>query len=243
MPGAPIPPLSVILSWPAANTINPETISDFWWIWIVITMVIATITVIIRIWIKQRIQGGFSSDDYFMIFGYLAQISMSITACLTITIYKWDRHIWDAVPFLSQIVQGRKATFVLLICSLLANMGVKISILLFIKRMIIRTSRRWLYWTIWLSIIFVAVTNMTYLILIWIECTPLNAWWNQIDIYWALSHNFTCWGEAASTISSGAFNLYHDFMVATLPIFVLWDLQIPISKKINIMALFALGYL
>jgi hypothetical protein len=243
MPGGPSPPLSDILSWPAPNTIDPETIGNFWWVWIVITMITATITVIIRIWIKQRVQGGFSSDDYFMIFGYLAQISMSITGCLTITIFKWDRHIWDALPYLTQVIQGRKATFVLLICNLLASIGVKISILLFIKRMIVRTSRRWLYWTIWFTIAFVALTNITYLIIIWIECIPLNAWWDRMDINWTLSHKFECWGEATSAISSGAFNLYHDFMVASLPIFVLWDLQIPISKKVSIMALFALGYL
>jgi hypothetical protein len=170
---------------------------------------------------------------------------MSVIVCLIITIYKWDRHTWDAIPYLTQVIKGRKATFVLFICSLLANLGIKISILLFIKRMTVRTATYWLHWTIWLTIIFVALTNGIYLILIWTECIPLNAWWNKMDIYWVASHEnyFKCWGEAVLAVTSGTFNLVQDFMVATLQILVLWDLEIPISKKVSNMTLFGLGYL
>jgi hypothetical protein len=245
MPGGDSPPISVVLSWPNANTTNPELVSNFWWIWNVVTIIIITLVVIIRFWVKQKLQGGFSSDDYFMFFGYLATLSMSITSCLIMTVFKWNRHVWDALPYLPLVIQGRQSTFALMISNLLVNIGVKISILLFIKRMIVRTSKRWLYWTIWLTMTFVYVTNTLSLIGIWVECHPLYAWWNKMDIFWALAHQheYHCWGESVSAVASGAFSLAQDFMIATLPIFVFRNLQIPISKKVSIIALFALGYL
>jgi hypothetical protein len=49
--------------------------------------------------------------------------------------------------------------------------------------------------------------------------------------------------ETAITVSAGIFNLVQDFMVATLPIFAVWDLQIPLSKKAGVITIFALGYM
>jgi hypothetical protein len=245
MPGGPIVPISVILSWPTANTINPETIGNFWWIWNAITMIIITLVVIIRIWVKQKAQGGFGSDDYFMFFGYLATVSTSITACLITTIYKWDRHAWDTAPYLSKIIQGKQAILALMISTLLANIGVKISILLLIKRLIVRTSKYTLYWTIWFTIAFVILSNSVFLIGIWVQCFPLNALWNEMDPFWVLSHQheFRCHREAISAVVSGALNLLQDFMIATIPILVFRNLQIPIAKKASLITLFAVGYL
>jgi hypothetical protein len=178
-----------------------------------------------------------------MCFGYLAAMAMSAAICLLITACHWNRHIWDAIVDMSPIIDGRKATWVLALCNQLANIGIKISILLFIKKLIARTNRRWLHWAISLTIVFVATSNGIYSILNWVECIPLDAWWNRMDLEWTITHEYKCWGESFITVSAGFFNLIQDFIVATLPVFVVWDLQIARSQKASIITLFGLGYL
>jgi hypothetical protein len=206
-------------------------------------MMISTGVVSVRVWVKRKVQGGLASDDYFMIFGYLAAMGMSIANCLTISVYHWDRHIWDAVLDLPLVVDGRKAIWVLYLFNQFANIGIKLSILLLIKKMILRTNRRWLYWAIWFTMVFVTASNSIYVVLSWVECLPLNAWWNRMDLEWAATHDYKCWGESVITVSAGAFNLVQDFMVATLPVFVVFNLQIARTKKASIITLFGLGYL
>jgi hypothetical protein len=232
------------LSWPQPNTKNPELLSDFFtYAWPIMMIIVSTFVVTVRVWVKWRIQKNFTSDDYFMIVGYFATLVMFIAMILTLGVFKWNRHVWDAIPYTSQLVEGRKAIWAIGFCNLVANIAVKISILLFVKRMVVRTNKRNIYWSIWAAIWFVALTNGAYLILIWTECTPFEAWWQRSDFYWQATHHFKCWGESAVTFSTGVFSTVQDFIVATIPVLVVWQLQMPIAKKASVIFLFALGYL
>jgi hypothetical protein len=53
-------------------------------------MVTASLAVSIRVWIKHKVQGGLSIDDYSIIVGYLATMGVSIASCITITAYHWS---------------------------------------------------------------------------------------------------------------------------------------------------------
>jgi hypothetical protein len=135
---------------------------------------------------------------------------------------KIDRHIWDAIADPHDLVLGRQALLAVAVCNQIANTGIKVSIHLFVRRMILRTSRRWLYWTIWITLALTVLTNFTYLVAILSSCTPLSAFWNRANIEWTASHNFKCLDEGVITVSGGFLCMVQDFMVATLPIIVLW---------------------
>jgi hypothetical protein len=206
-------------------------------------MLIATGVVGIRIWVKRRVQGGFASDDYFMFFGYLAAMAMSVANCLALNVFHLDRHIWDALADTAPVAQGEKAMWIYALCDQFANIGIKISILLFIHKLIARTGRRYMQWAIWFTIAAVAISNGIYMLISWAECFPLNATWDRMNLEWDVTHSYKCLDEAVITVSAGIFNLVLDFVVATLPVLVVWDLHIARTKKASIIALFGLGYL
>jgi hypothetical protein len=68
--------------------------------WAILLTIVAIIAVSILIWIKQKLQGGLSSDDYFMVVGYLATMGVSIASWLTITVYHWSKSLPSVRRFL-----------------------------------------------------------------------------------------------------------------------------------------------
>lgn len=62
------PPPEVIESWPEPNYINPETRGDGLVIVNVVTIVLAGVVVILRLYTRLRITGSFGFDDLLILF-------------------------------------------------------------------------------------------------------------------------------------------------------------------------------
>lgn len=118
----------------------------------------------------------------------------------------------------------------------------KISILLFVKRMIGRSTNIWMYRALWFNIIFVALTTICFEISLFVECRPFHAFWHQVDIAWASSNEYYCVNEGKKLLAAGIISVVQDFIVTTLPLIVIWDLRLPAAKKLGIAAIFAAGY-
>lgn len=68
-------------------------------------------------------------------------------------------------------------------------------------------------------------------------CTPRHAIWNKF------TPHSTCHDVNTIIIAQGAFNMGSDIVVLLLPTSGLWQLNVPLGRKIAVTALFATGLL
>jgi hypothetical protein len=100
-----------------------------------------------------------------------------------------------------------------------------------------------MYWIISATIVFVALTTVALEISLFAECRPINAFWNQINPFWRGANDYYCVNEGKKLLAAGCISLLQDVMVTTLPIFLVWNLQLNRAKKMRLVALFSAGYL
>lgn len=91
-------PLSVILSWPQPNYVNPETRGPGIYVISPIFLGTATIVVFFRLYARVVIRRWFGLDDAFILVAWIAALGVSSVVFLASDQYGWDRHIWD-IPY------------------------------------------------------------------------------------------------------------------------------------------------
>lgn len=68
------------------------------------------------------------------------------------------------------------------------------------------------------------------------SCTPRARAWNKF-------HTGHCLDVNAAIIATAAFNVISDFAILLLPMYSIWQLQLPKKRKVGICALFGTGLL
>lgn len=68
-------------------------------------------------------------------------------------------------------------------------------------------------------------------------CRPREKYWNR------LMTTGSCYNLDASMQATGLFNVLSDFAILVLPIHSIWKLQVPLRRKLGILAVFATGTL
>ena len=68
----------------------------------------------------------------------------------------------------------------------------------------------------------------------WFFCTP-------ISFYWDKTEPGTCVDNYKSYMAGGALNIFMDVVLITLPIPVVWSLQLPKKQKLSVIGIFAMG--
>lgn len=129
-------------------------------------------------------------------------------------------------------------------CYVFATCSVKISILLFYRRLSSGFSRGF-YIASWIGIAYNIAFLVTFVFLIGFACRPIKAYWMQADVVggWALTHKFTCIDEHISLPASGAASLLGDFYATLLPCILTFNLDLPRRQKLALYPLFWLGFL
>lgn len=117
---------------------------------------------------------------------------------------------------------------------------IKISILFFYRRMTASLTINFVYW-VWGSIIFCAVYGILFILLIAFTCTPANGFFYMFDIAWRFQNELTCRNEGAIIVSVAAISTVQDFIICLLPVFLIWNLQIPKTQKLALCGIFGLG--
>lgn len=74
-------------------------------------------------------------------------------------------------------------------------------------------------------------------------CTPFEALWKQTDPTWRQNHTFKCGNQGAHILGASLVNIPMDFILAVLPITLLWDLNMPTPRKISLGILFGTSFL
>ena len=178
--------------------------------------------------------------------------------------YHFNRHTWDALLEPSYLVTGRKVCRCVVLnysvssakqaiqkviwaieaLNLLGTGLTKVSILLFVNQMMRRNLATPIATILWATVAFVVFSTVTFEISLFSECRPFSAFRMQVDIGYAYGGaKWHCVNEGAKLLSAGIISTVQDFIVTTLPLVLIWDLQMAQKKKFAIIAVFAVGYL
>jgi hypothetical protein len=150
-------------------------------------------------------------------------------------------HIWDVD--LTLFTTQRKLILAIEVLFVLATGLVKVSILLFFRRLGSRGTSNAFRVTTWVAIGFIIASTITFFISPLVGCTPISAYWEQSDVInIALGVKFNCNNEGAAITSAGIISTVQDLITALLPNFIYWKAQIPFRQKAALMGIFATAY-
>jgi hypothetical protein len=120
----------------------------------------------------------------------------------------------------------------------------KLSVLMFYRRLVDGTYSQTFKWAIWVAMGFVGAMTITFIVLLFLTCTPLQAYWYQYDLTY--DKKYTCASvDQIVEISklSGSLSVITDFYSVALPAVLLLRIQISKKQKIGLMCIFGLGFL
>jgi hypothetical protein len=120
---------------------------------------------------------------------------------------------------------------------------VKISILLFYRRLSSRVVSPGFLWATRLAIFSIAGYTIAFTLVLMFGCRPISAFWDQVDVLKQLQgYTYSCIDEGADVVAAGIISSSQDLTIAILPTFLYWNLKIPIRQKVALFSIFALGY-
>lgn len=120
---------------------------------------------------------------------------------------------------------------------------IKLSILLFYRRLSSRAVSPAFRWIMRITIFVIGGYSIAFIIIPIFACRPISAFWDQVDfVKLARGYEWTCIDEGADVVAHGILSTLQDLVVAFLPTLLCWNLQMPLRQKIALYSIFALGY-
>ncbi|KAK5065307.1 hypothetical protein LTR84_001145 [Exophiala bonariae] len=233
-------PPEVIASWPTPNFVNPDDRGPALVYVCIIFTVIGVLLVAARIYSRLFITRAPGVDDLLVICGLVPAIALSVLVIIGNKIYFSGRHVWD-IP-ISKFPGHRLNVWISMWCYVIASTFVKISVLLFYRRLSVKFSKIFLIAT-WVGIVYNLVYMAGFGMALLLICDPVYAYWQSFDRLWASSHKFRCRTEGTSLPVSGGLSVLGDLYSTLLPVFLVYYLDLPRRQKFALYGLFALGFL
>ncbi|KAI7163172.1 hypothetical protein KC349_g1464 [Hortaea werneckii] len=224
-------------SWPTPNYVDP--VERTWMPAYSITLTVASsIPILIRLFLRFRNEGGgLGLDDLFLVPGWLLNIGFTTVASYASYHTFVTRHVWDTPPTLFE--GDALNAWISQILFLLGPGCVKISVLLFYRRIQAGTfNRRWLwciYGAIWLTVAF----TLAFLLALVFNCQPTRAYWKLYDFSW--NEEYKCAKTTAINLVAGLISLIADMYAIGLPCFMVQGLKMRRREKITMNAVFLLS--
>lgn len=168
-------------------------------------------------------------------------LGLSICICLASEHYGFRNHVWDIAY--TRLIDTRKITFSLELLYLCASVIIKISILLFYRRLAKGILPKAFIYATWAIAAFIIAYFIAALITLFFTCRPFNGFWWRIDPFWRLAHPDACIDEGLAIVIVGSISALHDFLIALLPTVVFARLPMPTRQKIALGAVFGFSFL
>ncbi|KAK3385343.1 hypothetical protein B0H63DRAFT_181798 [Podospora didyma] len=211
------------------NFTNPESIAYRLIIVAVVFPVLSLCFLIPRLYTANFILRRWHADDYWIIAAFIIAVANSIICCIQLTL-GLGRHIWDVpardfTAFMKLGMIGGAATY---------NLGAlctKISILSFYLRFSVDTAFRYAVYAVMIVAVGYTLPNA---ILFTYVCTPMQFYWD-----WSLQGK--CIDIQMAFNAANSFNMITDFAILLLPIWMLWDLRAPLTKKMGVALILMTG--
>ncbi|KAM5451801.1 hypothetical protein MaudCBS49596_003629 [Microsporum audouinii] len=231
-----LPPVSVILSWPKPNYVNPTEVRGP--LIIILTSIFAPLTlfvVIIRIFSRIHVSKSFGLDDVFIIAAVIPALGCGAITVLGSVKYGWSRHVYD-VPF-DQLVLGLKMTMLIECLFAICCSFTKLSLLCFTRKITAGINSRVLRWLIIANVTIVTLEMVIFCIVAVFTCRPISA-------YWTLSTKpQDCINETAHLLGGGILNTVTDLCVVFLPFPTVMSLRLPTRQRVMLSILFGAGFI
>jgi hypothetical protein len=163
----------------------------------------------------------------------------------TVGVEGFARHVWDFDPIKDRkkLVTSRKYILAVETIFCFASGLIKVSILLFYRRLSSRVVSKAFRWTTWISIGSIIAYTIALTLAPLLGCQPFSAFWDQVDIFKRLQgYKFHCFDEGADVFAASVISAFQDLITAILPTFLYWNLQISLRQKFALFGIFAIGY-
>ena len=131
--------------------------------------------------------------------------------------------------------------FAIELCQMVATTFIKISILLFCRRLSSGSFIKAYDYAVFATLFFVVGYFISCTIAIIFLCNPVEGFWQRFNMQWRQTHTATCQNEGALTVAGITLSTVQDFIICALPVFLVWNLQVPRRQRIALIALFGLG--
>ncbi|OAG43867.1 hypothetical protein AYO21_01719 [Fonsecaea monophora] len=234
------PSPEVIATWPKPNYVNPDTRGPGLVYMCIIFAAIGIITCTARVYSRLFITKAPGLDDLLVVIALGFLTALAVLVIIGNKKYYSGRHIWDIPP--DSFVGGRANIWASLWCYVIGITLIKISVLLFYRRLSVKFSRAFLIAT-WIGIIYNVLYFLSFGLTLLLLCSPLHSYWDSFNPVWAATHHFHCGSEGAALPASSAFSVAGDFYSTLLPLILVYYLELPRRQKIALYALFALGFM
>ncbi|KAG8167217.1 hypothetical protein KVR01_002906 [Diaporthe batatas] len=199
---------------------------------------IGIIAVALRFWARSMLKTRwkYGWDDWVMLLTLLIYLGGTILVIL-IGVNGGTRH-------LAYIQPASHAVFVFKLHQITQSFGImasgtgKISVAFLIMRFLPNTGK-WRQRFLWVLIVITFVQSVTTSIFNFTQCDPVAALWDP-----ALRPTAKCWDPAVNAnygIFGAAWGCAFDMILATMPISLIWKLQLSLRKRLGIIALLGSG--
>ncbi|KAI1440296.1 hypothetical protein F5Y02DRAFT_432484 [Annulohypoxylon stygium] len=224
------PPAGVV-----SNFVDPFTFYP----WIlaigIISMVLMTLAVAIRIYTKAVILRAMKHEDYFAIFALIGFLIWDIIfiylSSLGLSRNQWDIRAIDAPYYLYmmniiEIIYGP------------SMLSAKYFVLVQLKRIFCPGSLKNSVWWILNGLIAATVAYYVACFFTFIfQCWPRPAIWNPL-----LAPDAVCINFKVATLVSGVINMLLDIGIFLTPLWAIWLLQMPMKRKLGVISVFGVGF-
>jgi hypothetical protein len=142
----------------------------------------------------------------------------------------------------SSAVPHRINVWVAQICYTLAISCVKISILLFYRRLSVSFTRKFLI-AVWIGIVYNILYCIGFIMVLLLLCRPIAAYWLTFNRDYYLNGDWTCGKEEIAEPLSAIFSVVGDAYSTVIPLVLVSQLTLPTRQKAALYGLFSLGFL
>ena len=204
-------------------------------------MTIGLLVLVARLYSRYFITRAPGIDDLLIVVAAAFGVALSVLVIVGYRKYHSGRHVWDIPPSLAP--GSRLNAWISQWCYLYSTTAIKISVLLFYRRLSVSFNKPF-YWAVWAGIIYNVAQVVAFSIALLAICQPVSAYWMSFSIPWLIQHhgNRHCSYEGASLTASGIVSIFGDLYAALLPSMLIMKLQMPRRQKVALTLLFAVGY-
>lgn len=165
-----------------------------------------------------------------------------LTRSLAYKVYHFDRHVWDVPP--ADWVKERQIAWALEVLYVISSCMIKISVLLFYRRMGFRSVSRTFRVITTISIVSVILFTISFILTLSLGCQPFSAYWDRVNVGKLVQgYKYHCFDEPAFLISASFINTVQDFIATTMPAVLCWQLQVRKRQRLALYACFGVGYI
>ncbi|KAH7065589.1 hypothetical protein B0J12DRAFT_715639 [Macrophomina phaseolina] len=191
---------------------------------LVVMITLATISTLLRIFVRLRLVKAFGADDYFMVAALVCFVLFTTCALCGVR-YGTGRHMADLTP--ESAMRALRFWWLCYAFYTTTMLFAKISIGFFLLRV---TVEQVYIWIIWIAMATTASTGAVFFFVTVLQCSPISFFWSKavggqgkcvnIEVIIALTYFYS------------AVNALCDLTFGILPIFMLWNLNMSRRTKI-----------